>query len=199
MWMGSFRVKHRHLERKGKAIIISKQVNKFFTMDDKFIKDLISAEIAGKNNAIHAYDKMIWTVRTGYLTLVFAAWSLVIKAGIDQEIDPGENKEYLYILSAFSLVLAIGGYNIDLNYAKRKFRIIKALNELMEILCKPDLGQMDPVDRKKLTRLMQVSGDAANQDYRQRSFNYELSILRIIYVAPLALIAGILVFYSFIY
>ena len=49
-------------------------------MNEDFLIKLVNSEIAGKNNAIHAYDKMIWTVRTGFLTLVFVAWSFVIKA-----------------------------------------------------------------------------------------------------------------------
>jgi hypothetical protein len=167
-------------------------------MNEDFLINIVNSEIAGKNNAIHAYDKMIWTVRTGFLTLVFVAWSFVIKAGIEQRLDPAENPAFVYILSAFSLVLAIGGYKIDLNYARRKFRVIRALNEIMEIICSPETNQLQNTDRKKLTRLLQVSGDAANKDYRQKSFENEIIISKIIYAGPALLIIGILVYYLII-
>ena len=167
-------------------------------MNEDFLIKLVNSEIAGKNNAIHAYDKMIWTVRTGFLTLVFVAWSFVIKAGIEQKLDPAENPIYIYILSAFSLILAIGGYKIDLNYARRKFRVIRALNEIIEVLCNPETSYLEKTDRKKLTRLLQVSGDAANKDYRQKSFENEIIISKIIYAGPAVLIIGILIYYLII-
>ena len=42
-------------------------------------KDIILGEIAGKNAAIHAYDKILWMIRTGYLTLFYGAWAIVLK------------------------------------------------------------------------------------------------------------------------
>jgi len=33
-------------------------------------EDVIMQEIAGKNAAIHAYDGIIWKIRSGYLALV---------------------------------------------------------------------------------------------------------------------------------
>ena len=46
--------------------------------DKSFLQELILNEIKGKNAAIHAYDRMSWTVRSGFLTLFFAAWGLVL-------------------------------------------------------------------------------------------------------------------------
>ena len=39
--------------------------------NEAFITKIILDEITGKNQAIHAYDRMIWTVRTEFLTLFF--------------------------------------------------------------------------------------------------------------------------------
>lgn len=47
---------------------------------DKLIRQIVFDEIKGKNSAIHAYDKMIWTIRTGFLTLLFAGWGLLLSA-----------------------------------------------------------------------------------------------------------------------
>jgi hypothetical protein len=50
-----------------------------YTMNENnLISKIIVDEIGGKNQAIHAYDKMIWTVRTGFLTLFFARWGILL-------------------------------------------------------------------------------------------------------------------------
>ena len=41
-------------------------------MKPELLEHMILEEIKGKNAAIHSYDKMMWTFRSGYLTLVFA-------------------------------------------------------------------------------------------------------------------------------
>jgi hypothetical protein len=43
------------------------------------ITRLALAEVEGKNKAIHAYDQMIWTVRSGFVTLFFGAWALLFQ------------------------------------------------------------------------------------------------------------------------
>ena len=48
--------------------------------DGDAVTGLIVGEMTGKNAAIHAYDRMIWTVRTGFLTLLFGAWGLLISS-----------------------------------------------------------------------------------------------------------------------
>ena len=37
----------------------------------KLSEQIILNEIAGKNAAIHVYDKIFWVIRTGYITIVF--------------------------------------------------------------------------------------------------------------------------------
>lgn len=56
-------------------------------MDTDETTKLINNELTGKNAAIHAYDKMIWKVRAGFLTLVFGAWRLAVKATM--AVSPG--------------------------------------------------------------------------------------------------------------
>ncbi len=49
-------------------------------MTDTLLTKLLLGEVAGKNGAIHAYDKMVWTVRSGFLTLFFGGWGLLRKS-----------------------------------------------------------------------------------------------------------------------
>src|SRR5262245_28107861 len=98
-----------------------------------FAEKLVLDEISGKNKAIHAYDKMIWTVRTGFLTLFFAGWGILLKTLVEKpsrEPDALDNR-ILLVMLLVSVTLGIGGLVIDLNYARRKFRVIYALDSLM--------------------------------------------------------------------
>jgi hypothetical protein len=53
-------------------------------IDKTFLEKIISDETAGKNAAINTYDRMMWTMRSRYLTLVFGGWGFVIKSGIEK-------------------------------------------------------------------------------------------------------------------
>src|SRR5262245_16003153 len=90
------------------------------------IEKLVLAEISGKNRAIHAYDKMMWTVRTGYLTLFSASWGFLLKGLIENSATRPEavDNHLLLTMLLVSVALGSGGLVIDQNYARRKFRVI---------------------------------------------------------------------------
>jgi len=155
-----------------------------------FLQTVITAEIAGKKTAIHAYDKIIWTVRSGFLTLVLAGWSLVIKAAVESVREIKAMNPYLLILCAFSLTLALGGYLIDRNYVRRKFRVIVAVNQL---LCSSSSPGFD-AERSDLSDLLKISGDADNKTYISAAYRNEITVSRILYSAPSMLITFIFLY-----
>jgi hypothetical protein len=90
------------------------------------LRQVILDEIKGKNEAIHSYDQMIWTVRSGYLTLFFGAWGLLLGAMLKE--NPGAHHNIILALLLVSGGLALGGLLTDLNYVSRKFKVICNLN-----------------------------------------------------------------------
>jgi hypothetical protein len=52
-------------------------------------------EVAGKNAAIASYDHMIWTVRSGFLTLFFGGWGLLLKSLL--ELEPLKPQHYAIV------------------------------------------------------------------------------------------------------
>jgi hypothetical protein len=42
------------------------------------LKQIVLGEIEGKNRAIHAYDGIVWKIRSGFLTLLFGGWSILL-------------------------------------------------------------------------------------------------------------------------
>lgn len=167
--------------------------------DNDFMQKLVSSEIEGKNNAIHAYDKMVWTVRSGFLTLIFAGWSIAVKAAIESHASLIELIPYFFVLSIFSLSLAIGAYRIDRNYARRKFRVITALNHLIQVIMNTESSKMESINNNELTQLLSISGDADNDSYKMQPYYNEINISRIIYGVPSLVITGIFIYYIFIY
>jgi hypothetical protein len=163
-----------------------------------FIEQLIKDEKAGKNMAIHAYDKMMWTVRSGYLTLVFGGWGFIIKSAIEKGVSLEFIKPYVLLLSGFTLALSIGAYLIDRNYAKRKFRVIKAVNNLVQMMMSEDMNNLKAEKREKLLELLQISGDAANDSYKMQAFTNEMHVGRTIYLLPVLLLIIILTYYLLI-
>ncbi len=137
--------------------------------DETFIEKITINEIAGKYAPIHAYDGMIWKVRSGFLTLVFAGWSLIIKTAIENKTEFTIILPYVFMLSGFSLALAIGGYKIDMNYVKRKFRVINGLNELTEITATININ-MQNIQQKALIELLKILGDSFNDKYKSKAY-----------------------------
>ena len=159
--------------------------------ENDFVKSLITDAMSGKKKAIHAYDRMIWTVRSGFLTLVFAGWGLLIKGMVDNKANPSDSTPYIFILAAFSLALAIGAYRIDLNYVKRKFRVIAAINLFAQTITTIDLDDILATGRHELAEFLKISGDAKNESYRSGAYEGESMVSKIIYAVPSALIIGI--------
>ena len=82
--------------------------------ENSFISKIIIDEIGGKNQAIHAYDKMIWTVRTGFLTLFFAGWGILLKSFVDNSSDKQLSQDgILIVMLLISITLSCGGYIIN--------------------------------------------------------------------------------------
>lgn len=162
-------------------------------IDAEFLKTVVTGEIGGKMNAIHAYDRMIWTVRSGFLTLIFAGWSIILKSIVDTETKLQSFAPIILILSAFSLALALAGFKIDLNYAKRKFRVIAAVNHLMTLIVNFNSSDLQTVSKNELIDLLIISGDAHNDTYKIKPYYNETQVSKLIYFVPTLLIAGILV------
>lgn len=127
--------------------------------DFKLSEQIVLGEIAGKNAAIHAYDKIIWVIRSGYLTLFFAGWALMLQALIENSTQTSETTSYILAMLVVSVGLTVGGFVVDLNYILRKFRVINALNCLTEFAINHESSVNNNEINKELIQLLNVSGD----------------------------------------
>jgi len=155
------------------------------------VEKLMLAEIDGKNRAIHAYDKMMWTVRTGFLTLFFGGWGILLKGLLENPATRSGRVDSRVLLAMLlvSIALGIGGLVIDRNYARRKFRVIYSLDKLTSSVVRrsPVLEKLDDIET-----FLQVSGDKSNETYREVSgYRHEMAASWTIYLVPITI--GIIV------
>lgn len=129
-------------------------------------KEIILGEITGKNTAIHAYDKIIWIIRSGYLTLFYGGWAIVLNVVIDKGGGFAQYDEIMIIMFAVTFVLAFGSYRVDRNYLRRKFRVIHSLNELLKYSF--EIKNVEDINDDVIEIMhdyIKVSGDVDNKQY----------------------------------
>ena len=148
------------------------------------LDQVVLGEVAGKNNAIHAYDKIIWTIRSGYLTLIFVGWSVLLKSYAETNM---KGLKGFYVATGLLLVtfgLTLGGYFMDRAYVRRKFRVILALNNLVDAI-KVSSGVAEAIP----CELLKVAGDDGDAKYDCSGYREALKGCRIVYFCPLLTLA----------
>jgi hypothetical protein len=154
------------------------------------IYQLLFKELEGKNRAIHAYDSILWKVRTGFLTLIFAGFGIILSGLIKDGVDISKAQQYLFAMLLVSSGLSISAIIIDVNYLNRKFRVIGHLNELMKVASALDA---DPNEEKlkELRQYFMVSGDSGGNFYKDvKGYPGALSIAFFVYLIPVIVIWG---------
>jgi hypothetical protein len=162
-------------------------------MDD-FYQEIVKKEIDGKLAAIHEYDGMLWKLRIGFLSLYFAGWGLLfttfMKIGMTDKLIVSFNV-ILFTLAAITLVICTGGWIIDLNISRRKYRVINALNSLYSEIFK--VKDINYLQSSKLAQYIQASGSRSDDLYSEcDGYKKELNVLWYVYGLPvLVMIIGL--------
>lgn len=151
-----------------------------------FMEKLVLGEIAGKNAAIHAYDGMVWKIRTGFLTLTFGGWAILLK-GLAESASPERYyKPIAWGLYLFSLGFALGAWYVDRLYVQPKFRVIHALDSLTEELTARN-GNCTGIPAD----LLKVAGDKADDSYQCDGYRNALKAEYAVYMAPIAVVFAV--------
>lgn len=157
-------------------------------VENGLLAKLILGEIEGKNRAIHAYDGMVWKIRSGFLTLLFGGWAIVLK-GIVESTDktPGDYKPLAWGLFLFSVGFALGAWYVDRNYVRRKFRVILALDGLTDAIrdCGGDYLEIPP-------ELLKVAGDNAGMPFDSAGYREASKAELSVYLVPLLILVAVI-------
>lgn len=126
---------------------------------EELLTDTIKFEMDGKNQAIHEYDKMIWQLRIGYLTVFFAVWGILIKSLVDKgticQFD-----QIVRLMSLLAIVITVGACGVDSSYVRRKYKVIIALNKLYGTII--DYAEVDHKQFEKFRETLIISGTTAH-------------------------------------
>lgn len=156
---------------------------------NELLEKIVLGEIEGKNRAIHAYDGMAWKIRTGFLTLLFGGWAILLKGIVDAtKTSPGAYATLVWGLLLFSVGFAFGAWVIDRSYVRRKFRVILALDRLMDEIrgCSGDYLKIPP-------ELLKVAGDSADMPYDSKGYRQAAMAELVVYLVPLAILLAAVV------
>ena len=159
---------------------------------------LLFNELEGKNRAIHAYDSILWKVRTGFLTLIFAGFGIILSGLIKDGVDISRAQQYLFVMLLVSSGLSISAIIIDINYLNRKFRVIRHLNKLLKVASTLDANPNEE-KLKELRQYFKVSGDSGGNFYKDvKGYSGALSIAFFVYLIPVFVLWGGWIFFAFI-
>jgi hypothetical protein len=142
----------------------------------------------GKNRAIHAYDGMVWKIRTGFLTLLFGGWAILLKGLVKSPNGPSYHKPLALGLFLFSAGFAFAAWSVDRAYIRRKFRVIDALGRLIDAIrtCGGDYLQIPP-------ELLKVAGDCAQMPFDSAGCREATRAELSVYLIPLAILVAAIV------
>lgn len=156
---------------------------------DQLMEKLVLGEIEGKNRAIHAHDSIVWKIRSGFLTLVFGGWAILLQ-GIAQDLQrsPETYRPFAWGLYLFTLGFALGAWYVDRSYVRRKFRVIVALDRLTDEIraCNGDFIRIPP-------ELLKVAGDSGEMPYKSTGYREASRAELSVYLAPVAIVLGVVV------
>ena len=165
----------------------TQRLMKTVVMTDTPLEKVVLGEIEGKNRAIHLYDDIAWKIRSGFLTLMFAGWAIVLKGIVEAQSSMDKYRGLVFALLLFSAAFGLGAWYIDRNYLRRKFRVILALNELID-----ELAASGGDYSKVSSRHLKVAGDDAQRPFDCAGYREARSTELAVYLAPLLiLIAGV--------
>jgi hypothetical protein len=153
--------------------------------DRNLFEEIVLGEISGKHAAIHAYDGIIWKIRSGFLVLVFVGWSMLLKGISEHNLQAERIPDITIGLFLVTMGLAVGGWFIDRNYVRRKFRVILAVNELLDTI----KASQDNINSIPVS-LLQVAGDDAERPFDSSGYKEAVKVNMAIYFGTLPILAA---------
>lgn len=160
---------------------------------ESLLEKTIMFEIDGKNQAVHEYDKMLWNLRIGYLTLFFAACGLLIKSIIDNKCIY-QISDIVYLLAILAIGISAGAFTVDSSYTRRKYKVIRVMNLLYKVITeKVRDGVPNADDFKDLlmisgTTRIQSEGNDDLECLKDTGYWREIGVSILIYFLPLIIL-----------
>ena len=164
-------------------------------VERSFLEQILLDEIQGKNGALHAYNRIIWTIRTGFVTVFFSAWGILLSGLAREEADVQLITKLVIPIWILSVGLSLCAWWVDRHHIRRKLRVVSALNAtLAEIADHANAGSDDEEGRSPLSvestkQFLTISGDSGDRSYEGAGYVEEKRACMVIYTLPCTTIA----------
>ena len=137
---------------------------------------LITEELKGKKVALGRYDSILWKIRSGYVVVLYGA------LGIASKDIPLASYRSLVLVGGFSLL----GCILDQNFAVQKFRVVRAIDRLVDHAVKIANGEeLSSADRANVRDLLHISGHSNQGVDRGAWIRDSVSVLLLYFATPL--------------
>jgi hypothetical protein len=158
------------------------------TARQTLLQQIVLGEIAGKNRAIHAYDGIVRKIRSGFLTLLFGGWSILLTGILEgSHRSPTDYRPLAWGLFLFGLGFAFGARYVHRSYIRRKFRVIHALDRFLD-----HIATYGGDDRSVPHELLTVAGDNPAMPYEGAGYREASRAELSVYVAPLVILTVVI-------
>ena len=128
------------------------------------IVQVVKEEMAGKHRAIYAYDKIIWRIRVGFVTLFFGGWAIFLTGYLGKNAVAERAEVALIGLLLFSMASALAAFMADTRYRAGKAQVIADLEGFLAALLKQHREEAEkanlPPDATR--RLLRISGEQSD-------------------------------------
>ena len=142
------------------------------------LTELVRDGIAGKDKAITAYDDMLWKIRAGYASVLYAIATVSITL-IDKTKWKVPQSQALAIAVALTVGFTIAAFVLNLQIIRSKLRVIDSKEELIDFTLRVQDG-MDPKEwrGRPLKNLLHNCGEGrAHINWRRHSSIWPVVVL----------------------
>lgn len=114
------------------------------------------------------------------MVLLFGGWAILLKGIVE-----GAEKQprAVWGLFLFSVGFAFGAWYVDRSYVRRKFRVILALNRLIDEIreCAGEYHKLSP-------ELLKIVGDSTDMPYDSKGYREAVKAELSVYLIPLVIL-----------
>ncbi|MBK7236306.1 MAG: hypothetical protein IPI02_12005 [Sterolibacteriaceae bacterium] len=132
---------------------------------------------------------IVWKIRSDFLTLHFGGWSILLTGIVNaKNRSPAEYQPLALGLFLFSVGFAFGARYVDRSYIRRKFRVVLALDRLID-----EIGSCAGNYRKLSHELLRVAGDNPAMPYDGAGYREASKAELSVYLVPLVILVVVIV------
>lgn len=137
---------------------LNSEVSDMNLINNEYVRSVIENELVEKKRARKGYDSILWKIRISYLLCVYC-FTAYLYAMYSCFSIPKHFPNPVLLLALLLSFLATGLF-FDIHFLRCKLRLIKAIDEINDILLKSNGDVFSTVETDRITQLIHNSGES---------------------------------------